>query len=92
MSTNIKLSKDQLSKIIKSGGFLGKTIGNMLGNLDRKALLHLAAPLAKYVLHKLTNKTTSSILDKFERKIGGKGAVRTGKGFTLFISNEDMNH
>ena len=26
-----------------------------------------------------------------ERKISGKGAVRAGKGFTLFISNEDMN-
>ena len=28
---------------------------------------------------------------KFERKIGEKGAVRAGKGFTLFILNEDMN-
>ena len=30
-------------------------------------------------------------MNKFDRKISGKGAVRTGKGFTLFISNEDMN-
>ena len=28
---------------------------------------------------------------KDERKISGKGAVRAGKGFTLFISNEDIN-
>ena len=28
---------------------------------------------------------------KFESKISGKGAVRTGKGIILFISNEDMN-
>ena len=28
---------------------------------------------------------------KFERKINGKGAARAGKGFTSFISNEDMN-
>ena len=27
-----------------------------------------------------------------ERKISGKGAVRAGKGFPLFISNEDMNY
>ena len=26
-----------------------------------------------------------------KEKISGKGAVRAGKGFTLFISNEDMN-
>ena len=26
-----------------------------------------------------------------ERKISRKGAVRAGKGFTLFISNENMN-
>ena len=34
---------------------------------------------------------TSNVINKFERKIFGKGGVRTGKGFTLFISNEDMN-
>ena len=27
----------------------------------------------------------------FERKISGNGAVRAGKGFTLFISNKNMN-
>ena len=27
----------------------------------------------------------------FERKISGKGAVRAGKGFTLCISNKNMN-
>ena len=32
-----------------------------------------------------------SAINKFDRKISGKGAVRAGKGFTLFISNEDMN-
>ena len=29
-------------------------------------------------------------MNKFERRISGKGAVRAGKGFTLFISNEDI--
>ena len=30
-------------------------------------------------------------MNKFERKISGKGTVRAGKRFTLFILNEDMN-
>ena len=30
-------------------------------------------------------------MNKFERKIIGEGAVRAGKGFTLLISNEDIN-
>ena len=33
----------------------------------------------------------SNATKKIERKIGGKGAVRAGKGFTLSILNEDMN-
>ena len=35
---------------------------------------------------------TSNAINKFERKISGKGAVRAGKAFILFISNEDMDH
>ena len=34
---------------------------------------------------------TNENLNKFDRKMGGKGAVRAEKGFTLFILNEDMN-
>ena len=30
-------------------------------------------------------------INKFERKISGTGAVRVGKGFVLFISNEDVD-
>ena len=86
MLVNIKLSKSLLSKAIQSGRFLGKT----LGNLDKKVLLDLAIPLAKDVMPKLATKATSSLLNKYERKISERGAVRTGKIFTLFISNEDM--
>ena len=32
-----------------------------------------------------------SILDKFERKISGRGAIRAEKRLTLFISNEDTD-
>ena len=87
MSTGRKFSKSQLAKIIQSGGFLRKT-----GNLGKKkVLLDLAVLLAKDVLPKLATKATLSLLDKFERKISGKGAVRPGRGFNLFIPNEDMD-
>ena len=51
MSTDIKLSKVQSSKIIQSAGFVGKTLGNMMGNIGKKkkALLELAVPLVKDV-------------------------------------------
>ena len=54
-------------------------------------MLDLTVLLAKDVLPKVATKATSSVLDKFERKISGKGVVRVEKGFTLFISNEDMD-
>ena len=42
--------------------------------------------MAKYVLPKLATKATSYVLDKFEIK------ARARKGFTLFISNEDIDN
>ena len=60
-------------------------------NIGKKVLTELAVPFAKDVLPKLSTKATSSILDKFERKISGKGDARAGKGFVLFISNEYMH-
>ena len=87
MSTDIKLSKAQISKIIQSGG----SFGSWLGNLGKKALTNIAIPLARDNLPGLVSNLTSNAINKFERKISGKGAVRAGKGFTLFISNEDMN-
>ena len=53
-------------------------------------LLDLPIPLAKVVLHKLATEATSSVLDISGKKTE-QGAVRTGRGFTLFISNEDMD-
>ena len=71
LSTDIILSKAQLSNIIQSGRFLGKTLRNMMGNLGKKALLDLAVSLDKHVLPKLATKATSSVLYKLERKISG---------------------
>ena len=64
----------------------------MMDNLGKKILSVLAALLAKDVWSKLASKATSSVLDKYERKIGWKRSVRVGNGFTLFISNKDMNY
>ena len=42
MSTDIKRSKAQLSKIIQSRGFCGKYLGNIMTKFGKKALLDLA--------------------------------------------------
>ena len=47
--------------------------------------------MARDNLPGLVSNLTPSAINKFERKISGKGAFRAGKGFTLFISDEDMN-
>ena len=39
----------------------------------------------------LVSSLISIAINKFDRKRSGKRAVRAGKGFTLFILNEDMN-
>ena len=62
-----------------SGRYLGKKIGNMMGNLSKKAFLDLSVPLAKDVLPNLETKANLSILDIFEREIRGKGSLRAGK-------------
>ena len=41
MGTDIKLSKAQLTKLIKSVVFLGKTLGNIMSNLGKNALMYL---------------------------------------------------
>ena len=68
MSTYIKLSKAQISKIIQSGG----SFGSWLGNLGKKALINVAIPLAKENLPGLVSNLNSSAINKFNRKICGK--------------------
>ena len=81
MSTDIKLSKAHLSKIIQSG----RSFGSWLGNLGNKVLTNIAVPLARDNLPGLVSNLTSNAINKFERKVSGKGAVRAEEGFTLFI-------
>ena len=44
MSTDLKLSKAQISKIIQSGGFLGSLLSKLAGSL-----MKVAVPLAKNI-------------------------------------------
>ena len=39
----------------------------------------------------LVRNLASDTINKFERKVSGKEALRARKRFTLFVSNEDMN-
>ena len=84
MLTDIKLSKTQISKIIQSVGYFG----SQLGNLGKKGLTNIAISLARDNLSKLVSNLTPNAINKLERKISERGAVRAGKGF---ISNENMN-
>ena len=87
ISTDIKLSKAQISTIIHSGG----SFGSWLANFGKKAPTNIAVPLARDNFPGLVSNLTSNAISKFQRKISGKGAFRAEKGFTLFISYEDMN-
>ena len=47
--------------------------------------------MARDNLPGLVSNLASDVINKFEREISGKRAARAGKGFNLFILNEDMN-
>ena len=87
MSTDIKISKIQISKIIQSG----RSFGSWVANLRKKSTNNIVNNLAPDYFPELISNLTSNAINKFERKVSGKGAVRAGKGFTLFILNKDMN-
>ena len=86
MSTDVKLRKVKISKITQSGTFCG----SWFGNLGKKALTNIAIPSGRHNLPGLVRNSTSNAINKFERKISGKGDVRSGKGLTFFILNEYM--
>ena len=80
MSTDLKLSKAQISKIIQSGEFLGSLLSKLAGPLIK------AISLAKNVLAPLGITTAASAIDVgIQKKIHGSGTT------TLIISNEEMN-
>ena len=86
-STDIKLSKTQLSKMIQSGGFLGKLLGPLLktGLPLMKSVIKL---LAKSVLIPLVLTAAASAADAgIHKKILRSGHNNT----TLIISNDEMD-
>ena len=81
LSTDIKLSKAQNSKIIQSGGLLGSLLSKLAGPLMKVEL-----PLAKNVLTTLGITAAASAIDAgIQKKIHGSGTT------TLIISNEEAN-
>ena len=80
MSTDLKLSKAEFSKIIQSGGFLRSLFSKLAGSL-----MKVAVPLRKNVLAPLGITAAASAIDAgIQKKIHSS---RT----TLIISNKEMN-
>ena len=82
MSTDLKLSKAQISKIIQSGGFLGSLLSKIAG-----PLMKIAIPVAKNVLAPLGIIAAALAIDAGIQKKQQHGSGNT----TLIISNEEMN-
>ena len=86
LSTDIKSSKTQLSKIMQSGAFLGRLLGPLL-NTGLPLIKNVIKPLAKSVLIPLGLTAAASATDAgIHKKILGSANT------TLIISNEEMNN
>ena len=84
MSTDLTLSKAQISKIIQSGGFLGSLLSKLAGPLMKGAV-----PLVKNILAPLGITATASVIDAgIQKQI--HGSIRP-LFTTLIISNKEIN-
>ena len=80
MSTDIKLSKTQISQTVQSGGFLGSLLSKIAG-----PLMKVAVPFAKNILAPLGITAAASAIDAgIQKKIHGSGTI------TLIILNDDL--
>ena len=87
-STDIKLSKPQLSKMIQSGGFLGRILGP-LPKTGLPLIRSVIKPSAKSVLIPLVLMAAASAADAgIHKKILGSGRNNNA---TLIISNNEMD-
>ena len=87
LSTDVKFSKTQLSKMMQSGGFLGNLLSKLAG-----PLMKVAMPLAKNVLAPLELTAAMSAIDgSNKKKMLGSGATKGAGTTTLIISNNEMN-
>ena len=81
MSTDIKLSKAQINKIIKEGGNLGRLLMSFLPKLIKPAI-----SIGKNILAPLSLSAAMSSTDAaIQRKMYGSGTT------TLIISNDDLD-
>ena len=81
VSTDLKLSKAQISKIIQSGEFLGSLLSKIAS-----PLMEIAVPLAKNILAPLGMTAAASKINAgIQKKIHGSGTL------TLIISTKEMN-
>ena len=84
-SIDIKLSKTQLSKMIQSGGFLGRLLGPLL-KTGLPLISNVIKPLAKSVLIPLGLTAAASAADVgIHKKFLGSGNMTT-----LIISNDEI--
>ena len=84
-SVEIKFSKTQLSKMIQSGGFLGKLLGPLL-KTGLPLIKSVIKPLAKSVLIPLGLTAAASAADPgIHKKVLG-----SGNNTALIISNKDI--
>ena len=82
MSTDIKLSKAQISKIIQSEQFLGSSLSKLAG-----PLMKVAVPLARNILAPLEiTAAVSAVHAEIQKKVHGSGTT------TSIISNEEINN
>ena len=78
MSTDLKLSKAQISKIIQPGEFLGSLLSKLAG-----PLMKMAVPLAKNLLAPLGITAAASAINAgIQKQMHGSGNA------TLITSNE----
>ena len=85
LSADIKLSKTQLSKIIQSGGFLGRLLDPLL-KTGSPLIKNVIKPLAKSVFIPLGLTAAASAADAgIHKKILGSGNTTT-----LIISNDEI--
>ena len=91
LSTDIKLSKTQLSKMMQSGGFLGRLLGPLL-KTGLPLIKNVIKPLAKSVLIPLGLTAAASAADAgIHKKILGSGNhLLHNNTTTLIISNDEM--
>ena len=89
LSTDIKFSKAQLSKMIQSGGFLSNLLGPLL-KTGLPLMKSVIKPLAKSVLVPLGLTAAASAADAgIHKKILGSGSDHNSA--ILIISNDEMD-